>query len=146
TASKETYQSATLSFDKPADAQADTLYNAELCLVPVVIDTTVAPEPQPTTSPKVALFDFAKYDLRPETLTMLDTLAALLNREPMLGLEIDGYTDKKGTEEYNMKLSDNRAQACKDYLVKKGVAAKRLQTKAMGKCCEVQPETTPDGK
>jgi outer membrane protein OmpA-like peptidoglycan-associated protein len=76
---------------------------------------------------------------------MLDTLASILNREKNLGLEILGYTDKLGTTEYNQKLSQDRADACLNYLVKKGVDAAKLKAIGKGECCPIEPETI-DGK
>ena len=76
---------------------------------------------------------------------MLDTLAAILKREKSLGLEIIGYTDAQGTNEYNLKLSQQRADACKDYLIKQGVAANKLTSTGKGECCPLKPDVV-DGK
>ena len=72
---------------------------------------------------------------------MLDTLASILNREKNLGLEILGYADKLGTTEYNLKLSQERADACFNYLVKKGVDANKLKATGKGECCPIAEET-----
>jgi OOP family OmpA-OmpF porin len=148
TASKDSYNNASIALTTPT-SDADTLYNANLCLTPVEVvePPVVTPETnvQPKT-PKVALFDFAMYDLRAETKSVLDTLAALLKREPMLGIEITGYTDKRGTDGYNLKLSELRAMECKNYLLGKGINADRIQTKALGECCTLENETTTGGK
>jgi outer membrane protein OmpA-like peptidoglycan-associated protein len=69
----------------------------------------------------------------------------LLKREPKLGIEIYGYTDKKGTDGYNMNLSKLRADACKTYLVQNGIAAARTVVIPKGECCEVQSENKADG-
>jgi len=123
----------------------DTLYNVKLCQAPIIIDT---PKTIPPTPKKVyAHFDFNHYDLSDkESIAVLDTLAALLKRETRLSLELDGYTDEIGSVEYNIKLSENRAKACMDYLIKSGIDANRLTIKGFGKCCPIMPETTPDGK
>jgi outer membrane protein OmpA-like peptidoglycan-associated protein len=146
-ASKTDYTGASLSFDKPTDADADTLYNVALCLAPV--EKVVVPDtPIVATEPKdeqVALFDFAKYSLTKETGSVLDTLAAILKREKSLGLEILGYTDAVGSTEYNLKLSQQRADACRDYLVKHGVSASKLKSTGKGECCPLKPDTI-DGR
>ena len=150
-ASKDGYNNGSLAFGKPSNANDDTLVNAAFCLVPIekvaVVDTTPVVTTKPGTNPdeQVALFDFAKYSLRAETAVMLDTLAAILKREKSLGLEIIGYTDAQGTNEYNLKLSQQRADACKDYLIKQGVAANKLKSTGKGECCPLTPDVV-DGK
>jgi outer membrane protein OmpA-like peptidoglycan-associated protein len=134
----------------------DTLTAPTLCLNAiekvVPLDTpTTTPQPQPTAEEKNALFDFAKYSLRKETVTMLDTLAALMKRENKIALDIVGYTDNVGSSNYNLRLSQERANACKSYLVNKGIAANRITAIGKGECCPVEPDTingkdNPDGR
>ncbi|WP_187774919.1 OmpA family protein [Pedobacter sp. BS3] len=127
-ASKDAYRTGTLSINKPLDTEADTLYAGTLSLV--------LAEPSAGNPEELKVyFDFNKYQLLPETVDALDSIAALLNRERMLGLEITGYTDKTGSVKYNLKLSGERAEACKDYLLQKGISAARLQATGKGKCC-----------
>lgn len=144
-ASKENYNNGNLLVDQPA-ADIDTLQNQVLCLTPIeVAPPEPQPEPQQPKKELKAYFDFAKYDLRQETGMLLDTLVALLKREPKLGIEIYGYTDKKGTDGYNINLSKQRAEACKSYLLQNGIDASRMKVFAKGACCEEKPETKPDG-
>jgi outer membrane protein OmpA-like peptidoglycan-associated protein/tetratricopeptide (TPR) repeat protein len=141
-ASKENYNDATASLGKPL-AEMDTLQNNSICLTP--IEVVVTPPVEEKKVELKAFFDFARYDLKAETGILLDTLVALMKREPKLGIEIYGYTDKKGTDGYNMNLSRLRAEACKAYLIQNGVAASRLKVFAKGECCEEKPETKEDG-
>lgn len=134
---KAEYNNAGLTVASLTNADADTLYNTVICLVPIE-------KPEPPKQLK-AFFDFAKYDLFPETGVLLDTLAALLQREGKLGLELYGYTDKKGTEKYNLDLSKKRAEACRDYLVQKGIEAGRLKVIPKGECCQEADEQNADG-
>lgn len=141
TASKQDYKDGNITISQP-QGNVDTLMNPAICLTPIEKE----PEPQPEEKKDLkAYFDFAKYDLRPETGILLDTLVALMKRETKLGIEIYGYTDKKGTENYNENLSKLRAEACKAYLIKNGIAASRLKIFAKGECCEEAPETKADG-
>ena len=72
------------------------------------------------------LFAFDEARLR-GPIGKLDEIAATLKREPQIDkVRITGHTDRIGSEEYNLKLSERRAQAVKDYLVSKGVAPRRL--------------------
>jgi OOP family OmpA-OmpF porin len=72
---------------------------------------------------------------------MMDILASILKREKNLGLEILGYTDKTGAIEYNLKLSQKRADACYNYLIKEGVDPSKLKSTGKGECCSIEPET-----
>ena len=71
--------------------------------------------------------------LRPDAAEELDKLAVLLKQHPILRIEIAGYTDSRASSDYNTGLSRRRAEAAKDYLVSKGIAAGRLTVKWYGK-------------
>jgi OmpA-OmpF porin, OOP family len=144
TATKNQYRDTSASLS-PSNVDVDTLYTS-FCLAAVeTVPEVPVVTPQPVT-PKLALFDFDMYKLRHETETVLDTIAALLVRESMLGVEIVGHTDAKGTEGYNLKLSELRALECKNYLLKKGVAEDRIKTTALGESEPLQAEKTETGK
>lgn len=80
-----------------------------------------------------AYFEFDKTKLNTETIKILDKLTDILKAQENFGLEIIGYTDNKGTDEYNQKLSEARAKVCKDYLVKAGVSASKIKIEGKGK-------------
>lgn len=143
TATKQGYENGTIAVVKPSNAEIDTVFTT-VCLkaMPVMVDTTTA---VPAAEDKV-YFEFAKYTVTSETAAVLDTVAAIMNRESKLKLVATGYTDKVGSDTYNQKLSDERAKAVKTYLVSKGVAASRIETVGKGACCPLKPETTADGK
>jgi OOP family OmpA-OmpF porin len=143
TAQKQGYTASSIQ-SYTADNNADTLMNAALCLVPdePVIETPVVPS-----NPMFAYFDFDKTNLRSDAIIVLDSLAAVLKRVPGLKIEIGGYTDGKGNEPYNLKLSEDRAQACYKYLVNtKGIDAQRISIKSYGECCHVGQEQTNEGQ
>jgi OOP family OmpA-OmpF porin len=141
-ATKEGYLDGSSAVPKPERPDTDTLYNATVCLVPKPVEPPVAEAPARDNSVR---FDFAKWSLRPETAVTLDTLASILKREPSLRIIVTGYTDQIGTDEYNLKLSRERADACRDYLVRKGVSPARIEVVAKGACCPLKPEKTADG-
>ena len=92
------------------------------------------------------LFDFDKYTLRPvanETLKKVGQVVASYTDAPLL---IEGHTDNKGTHPYNMKLSENRAEAVKKWLVDNaGIKPSRITTTGFGETKPVAPNKKPDG-
>jgi outer membrane protein OmpA-like peptidoglycan-associated protein len=78
------------------------------------------------------LFDFDKYELKPQYFSALDHVAERLARDPHLNIEIKGHTDNIGTEAYNQILSQNRAQMVSQYLKRKGIEPRRLFPKGFG--------------
>jgi len=86
-------------------------------------------------------YDFDKSTLRPESKTELDKLTELMNNNPTLKIELASHTDSKGSDEYNMTLSQARAQSVVNYLIEKKVDTKRLVAKGYG---EAKPRSTND--
>ncbi|MDQ3046140.1 MAG: OmpA family protein [Bacteroidota bacterium] len=95
---------------------------------------------------KNIFFDFDKATLRPESTNELERLTKLLNDVPTLKIEISGHTDSKGAADYNQKLSQNRAKAVVDHLVKAGIAADRLTFAGYGKDQPVATNDTDEGR
>ncbi|MHB9039171.1 MAG: OmpA family protein [Melioribacteraceae bacterium] len=91
-------------------------------------------------------FAFDKSDLLPESYPVLDNAVKLLNEKPNVNVEIEGYTDYIDTKEYNQKLSEERAQTVKNYLVSKGIAENRLTTIGFGKSNPIADNTTEEGR
>jgi outer membrane protein OmpA-like peptidoglycan-associated protein/tetratricopeptide (TPR) repeat protein len=77
-------------------------------------------------------YDYDKTTLRPESEVILDTLIELLTDNPTVKLEIGSHTDSRGSNEYNEKLSQGRAESVVRYLVSKGIDLKRLTAKGYG--------------
>jgi outer membrane protein OmpA-like peptidoglycan-associated protein len=77
-------------------------------------------------------FDFDRYTLRPEATRVLDEAVAAMRDDATLRIQIEGHTCNIGTAEYNLALGDRRANAVRDYLVSRGVAANRLTTISYG--------------
>lgn len=86
-------------------------------------------------------FEFASFDLTDAAKHSLDSVVNLLNDNPNLVVELSAHTDMIGTEEDNLELSKKRADAVADYLVSKGIAESRLETKGFG---ESQPIVIED--
>lgn len=78
-------------------------------------------------------YDFDKATLRPESTQALDELVQLLKDNPHITIEMASHTDRIGTEEYNIDLSQRRAKSVIDYLIAAGIAPDRLQYQGYGK-------------
>jgi outer membrane protein OmpA-like peptidoglycan-associated protein len=78
------------------------------------------------------LFEFGKSDLTAASKQSLDKIIMVFNKYPDTNVEIQGHTDSKGSNEYNMTLSVKRATTVADYLKTKGIAAERLAIKGFG--------------
>ncbi len=77
-------------------------------------------------------FDFDRADIRPDAALELDKIAAFLNSDPSVRIELSAHADSRGTHAYNMKLTQRRADSSVAYLVSKGIAADRLVAKGYG--------------
>ena len=77
-------------------------------------------------------YDFNKATLRPESATALDELVRTLNENPNVTIELSAHTDCRGSDEYNEKLSQRRAESVVNYLIQHGIAADRLTPKGYG--------------
>ncbi|WP_250629958.1 OmpA family protein [Rhodoflexus caldus] len=89
-------------------------------------------------------FDFDSDVIRPQSLHDLDRLAALLQDNSLM-LHIEGHTDDKGSDEFNLSLSRRRAEAVKKYLLAKGCKA-QIIAKGFGKTQPIAPNTTEEGR
>ncbi|MEW6468551.1 MAG: OmpA family protein [Bacteroidota bacterium] len=95
---------------------------------------------------KNVFFDFDKSTLRPESYAELDRLAKLLNDYPNLKIEISGHTDSKGSDDYNLKLSQDRAAVVVGYLVSKGINKDRLKSAGYGETKPIATNDTDEGR
>jgi outer membrane protein OmpA-like peptidoglycan-associated protein len=92
------------------------------------------------------LFDTAKFSLRPLAREKLAKVAGIVEGHPGLSLEVDGYTDSVGGDEYNQKLSEQRGGAVRDYLTQEGMAAGSVTSKGFGKTQPVASNETAAGR
>jgi outer membrane protein OmpA-like peptidoglycan-associated protein/tetratricopeptide (TPR) repeat protein len=115
----------------------------------MVVERNVALQPL-TVGSRIVLrnifFDFDKATLRPESQTELDRLVNLLTTYSKLHIEISGYTDSKGSQAYNQKLSESRSKSVVDYLVAHGISADRLTFKGYGMDNPIATNETDEGR
>ena len=92
------------------------------------------------------LFDTGKYELRPVTREKLARFSGIVLGHPSLNLEIEGHTDSTGSDELNQKLSEQRAESVRGYLVEQGLPADHLTAKGFGKTMPVADNSTSAGR
>jgi outer membrane protein OmpA-like peptidoglycan-associated protein len=92
------------------------------------------------------LFDFNKYTLKPEARERLARISGIVLAYPDLKLQIEGYTDSIGSDEYNQTLSEKRAESVRDYLVTSGVNMNNVVAMGMGKADPIADNTTAQGR
>ena len=92
------------------------------------------------------LFDTGRYTLRPGAREKLAKISGIVLAHPGLRLEVEGHTDSVGGDEYNMRLSDQRASAVRDYLVAQGLNANSISARGFGKTMPVADNSTAAGR
>ena len=89
-------------------------------------------------------FDTDKYKLRPESITELNNISQVLMASPGINMSIEGHCDSRNTDEYNIVLGQNRAEAAYNYLKKQGVAETRMTTVSYGERRPAAPNDSPE--
>ena len=154
TVTKESYKermtlAATENVDE-SDLMTDLYMN-----VPICINKIEKPEDKPLEiRPENVVsvyFDFDKSLLKGRSIEIMDSIYNVLSADRTIVIQISGYTDGLGTDDYNRKLSDKRAKACANYLIKKGIELSRITFVSFGECCPVEMEIingrdNPDGR
>ena len=92
------------------------------------------------------LFDFGKYTLKPEAREKLAKVSGILLAYPGLSIEVDGHTDNVGSDGFNQTLSEERANAVREYLVQQGVPLNAVSAKGFGKTAPIASNDTPTGR
>jgi len=91
-------------------------------------------------------FDFDKSNIRADAADILDEAAHILRDQPDVRVSVDGHTDARGTDEYNQKLSERRARAVLERLVRLGVGSSRLEPQGYGESRPVASDETEEGR
>lgn len=89
-------------------------------------------------------YDFNKATLRPKSMEVLDKIVDLLKLNDNLNIELSSHTDSRGNDEYNLRLSQARAQSCVDYLILKGISKKRVYAIGYGETKPIIPQAQID--
>lgn len=91
-------------------------------------------------------FDVNKASIRPESMGTLNMIVQVMKDNPEIKFEVGGHTDGDGADEYNLKLSQQRAEAVKDQLIRLGIDISRLTAKGYGETKPVSDNSTLEGK
>lgn len=95
---------------------------------------------------KNIFYDSEKATLSSESISELEQLVQLINKNPTVKVELSSHTDNKGTDEYNLKLSQARAQSVVDYMISKGINKNRLIAKGYGESLSIATNDTEEGR
>lgn len=108
------------------------------------------PPPPPPAKPLVTLhgpqFDFDKATLKPDGKKMVDEAVRVMRDNPAMRVSVEGHTDSVGTDAYNQRLSERRANAVRDYMVSEGIDASRISTVGYGESKPVADNDTAEGR
>lgn len=126
--------------DKCADTKPDAKVDKSGCPISEFI-----PEPEKPVILYGINFESNKAMLIPSSKTLLDQVAASLIERPDVKVEIGGHCDSRGSEAYNLKLSNSRADAVMQYLISKGVKAENLTAKGYGETQPIADNKTEEG-
>ncbi|GBD07318.1 Outer membrane porin F [bacterium HR21] len=135
TASREGYLFYSERFEVPRNAGSSTV-TKDIALTPVERGRTRL----------LVFFDFDKAELKEESLPDLDRLVEFLKAYPSVRISVEGHTDDVGTDAYNDRLSQRRADAVKEYLVKNGIDPHRIETKGWGRRRPLVQGTTEEAR
>ncbi|GGH48152.1 membrane protein [Mangrovimonas yunxiaonensis] len=92
----------------------------DLYLIPLINDNEIVINP--------IFFNFDKWDIRPDAAYELENIVSVMRAHPDMVIKIESHTDSRGSDKYNMKLSDRRAKSTRDYLLSRNIAAERIES------------------
>jgi len=92
------------------------------------------------------LFDTGKYDIRPGTREQLAKLSGIILSHPGLNLQVEGHTDSTGSDEYNERLSQQRGDSVREFLISQGLPANDITATGLGKAMPISDNDTPAGR
>ncbi len=87
-------------------------------------------------------FDFDRFEIRPDAAAVLEQKLAIFQANPNMRIRIQGHTDPRGSDEYNLALGERRAEAARRWLIQRGIAAARIETTTFGEEQLVCTEST----
>ncbi|HLT34234.1 MAG TPA: OmpA family protein [Aquaticitalea sp.] len=116
--SKEDYKDDKV--DVTTDKTNDNVNNADLYLQPLIDNDQIVINP--------IFFDFDKWNIRTDAEYELENIVDVMREHPQMVIKIESHTDSRGSDSYNLKLSDRRAKSTRDYLLSRGIASERIES------------------
>ncbi|PWK17360.1 OmpA family protein [Xanthomarina spongicola] len=95
-------------------------HEVDLLLIPLISNNEIVINP--------IFFNFDKWDIRPDAAYELENIVSVMREHPNMVIKIESHTDSRGTDSYNMKLSDRRAKSTRDYLYSRDIAQERIES------------------
>ncbi|WP_223033566.1 OmpA family protein [Hanstruepera marina] len=95
-------------------------HTVDLNLIPLINDNEIVINP--------IFFDFDKWNIRPDAAYELENIVSVMRAHPNMVIKIESHTDSRGSDRYNMKLSDRRAKSTQEYLYSRGIATERIES------------------
>jgi outer membrane protein OmpA-like peptidoglycan-associated protein/tetratricopeptide (TPR) repeat protein len=102
------------------DNKHENVTEADLYLEPLINDNQIVINP--------IFFDFDKWNIRTDAQYELENIVDVMRAHPTMVIKIESHTDSRGSDKYNMKLSDRRAKSTRDYIISRGIAADRIES------------------
>ena len=140
----------------PISGEIDTIMSVETRIDTLIVervDTVFVKEPSNDDVRKAMLrasdhleFEYDKAIILKESFGDLESLTNILLVREELKISLEGHTDSDGTEEYNMRLSKDRVEAVKDFLIANGISASRIKTSYYGESRPIADNSTDEGK
>lgn len=141
---------AELTTKLDAEREARAKLEADLARVRAELEKVASIKEEPNrmiiTLNGSVLFETAKFEVRAAATHRLDQVAQVLAAEGSSKITVMGYTDSEGTDSDNQRLSENRANSVRNYLVQKGVAQARISSKGLGESNPVASNATETGR
>lgn len=136
TITRPTYKELSTGITIAGTDESDLLVNA-LTATDIYLEKKLVLKPENVVT---VYFDFDKYNLKTDEQGKMDSVYNILAEDLTAIIQISGYTDGLGTEEYNKILSDRRASTCAMFLIEKGIDSTRISFESFGACCPVEME------
>jgi OOP family OmpA-OmpF porin len=125
------------------DIKQDQVIEKDFTLDPIQVATI---EENASITLNNLFFDFDKAVLRPESFPELDRIASMMREKPTMQIEISGHTDSAGPDQYNMNLSQRRANSVVQYLGEKNIGKDRMNVVFFGETNPIDTNDTAEGR
>ncbi|HLV39062.1 OmpA family protein [Xanthomarina sp.] len=116
--SKPDYKDALISLE--TTNEQDKIHNGDLFLIPLINYNEIVINP--------IFFNFDKWDIRADAAYELENIVSVMREHPNMVIKIESHTDSRGSDSYNMKLSDRRAKSTRDYLYSRNISQERIES------------------